>query len=126
MTASVGGDFIANPAWTLLGSQEITVHPMYGIIFQLSQFVSNGPCSGGARMSADGTGKAGVANSDGEIFNGHGDRVHPGLVVCDGAIVPAAVGVNPFATITALAERSVEMASQKYGIAIDWDTKNGM
>ncbi|KAL6876266.1 hypothetical protein HDV57DRAFT_522849 [Trichoderma longibrachiatum] len=109
MTASVGGDFIANPAWTLLGSQEITVHPI-----------------GGARMSADGTGKAGVTNSNGEIFNGHGDRVYPGLVVCDGAIVPAAVGVNPFATITALAERSVEMASQKYGIAIDYETKNGL
>lgn len=29
MTAAVGGDFIANPAWTLLGSQEITVHPMF-------------------------------------------------------------------------------------------------
>ena len=28
MTAAVGGNFIANPAWTLLGSQEITVHPM--------------------------------------------------------------------------------------------------
>lgn len=28
MTAAVGGNFIANPAWTLLGAQEITVHPM--------------------------------------------------------------------------------------------------
>lgn len=30
MTTAVGGNFIANPAWTLLGAQEITVHPMYG------------------------------------------------------------------------------------------------
>lgn len=28
MTAVVGGNFIANPAWTVLGAQEITVHPM--------------------------------------------------------------------------------------------------
>jgi hypothetical protein len=28
MTAVVGGNFIANPAWTLLGAQQITVHPM--------------------------------------------------------------------------------------------------
>jgi hypothetical protein len=28
MTENVDGRFIANPAWTLLGKQEITVHPM--------------------------------------------------------------------------------------------------
>lgn len=28
MTEVIGGNFIANPAWTLLGAQEITVHPM--------------------------------------------------------------------------------------------------
>ena len=28
MTAAIGGNFIANPAWSLLGQQEITVHPM--------------------------------------------------------------------------------------------------
>ncbi|KAM0248026.1 hypothetical protein ACHAQJ_009631 [Trichoderma viride] len=109
MTAAVGGNFIANPAWSLLGSQEITVHPI-----------------GGARMSANGTGKMGVTNSMGEIFDGNGDRLHQGLVVCDGSIVPAAMGVNPFATITALAERSVELVSHKYRIAIDYDTKNGL
>ncbi|KAL7909362.1 hypothetical protein GGI35DRAFT_479634 [Trichoderma velutinum] len=107
MTGAVGGDFIANPAWSLLGSQEITVHPI-----------------GGARISADGTGKRGVTNSIGEIFDGNGDQVHRGLVVCDGSVVPAAMGVNPFATITALAERSVEMVGEKYGISIDYDTKN--
>lgn len=35
------------------------------------------------------------------------------------------MGVNPFATIAALAERSVELAAQKYGIEIDYETKNG-
>jgi hypothetical protein len=28
MTAAVGGNFIANPAWTTLGAEQITVHPM--------------------------------------------------------------------------------------------------
>lgn len=76
-------------------------------------------------MSADGTGNKGVTNHMGEIFKGNGTETHQGLIVCDGSIVPAAVGVNPFATITALAERSVELVAQKYGISIDYDTKNG-
>lgn len=29
MTAAIGGNFIANPVWSTLGRQEITVHPMY-------------------------------------------------------------------------------------------------
>jgi choline dehydrogenase-like flavoprotein len=61
----------------------------------------------------------------GEVFQGNGSSVHEGLIVCDGALVPAALGVNPFATITALAERSVELAARKRGIEIDFDTKNG-
>lgn len=76
-------------------------------------------------MSADGTGNKGVTNHMGEIFKGNGTETHQGLIVCDGSIVPAAVGVNPFATITALAERSVELVAQKYGISIDYDMKNG-
>lgn len=62
----------------------------------------------------------------GEVFKGNGEVVHEGLVVCDGALVPAALGVNPFATITALAERSVELVARKQGINIDFETKNGM
>lgn len=46
-------------------------------------------------------------------------------MVCDGTIVPAALGVNPFATITALAERSVEMIAHQHGITINFATKNG-
>jgi choline dehydrogenase-like flavoprotein len=61
----------------------------------------------------------------GEVFQGDGTVVHEGLIVCDGALVPAALGVNPFATITALAERSVELAAKKLDIEIDFDTKNG-
>lgn len=81
--------------------------------------------SGGARMSTDGTGSSGVTNHMGEIFCGDGTETHAGLIVCDGAVIPTAIGVNPFASITALAERSVELAAQKFGISIDYDTKNG-
>ncbi|PYH96670.1 FAD/NAD(P)-binding domain-containing protein [Aspergillus ellipticus CBS 707.79] len=108
MTAAVGGNFIANPVWSTLGRQEITVHPI-----------------GGARISKDNTGNNGVVNHMGEILKGNGSDTHEGLVVCDGSVLPAAVGVNPFATITAFAERSVELVAQKQNIAIDYDTENG-
>ncbi|KAM0556073.1 hypothetical protein ACHAPJ_006061 [Fusarium lateritium] len=109
MTQLAGGKFVANPAWTLLGAQEVTVHPI-----------------GGARVSSDGTHYQGAVNHECELFTGEENNgTHKGLVVCDGAAVPAAVGVNPFATITALAERSVELAAKRFGIEIDYKTKNG-
>lgn len=43
--------------------------------------------------------REGVANEFGEVWG------YPGLYVADGALVPAALGVNPSATISALAER---------------------
>lgn len=76
-------------------------------------------------MSNDGTGHNGVVDSNGEVFSGLGTETHSGLVVCDGAAIPAAVGVNPFATITAFAERAVERMAEKFDIKIDYETKNG-
>ena len=43
----------------------------------------------------------------------------------DGSVVPLALGANPFATITALAERSVEEVAKEGSIKIDYETKNG-
>lgn len=96
VTEAVGGTFINSPFYAVLGKQEITVHPI-----------------GGACMSNDGTGKRGVTNQYGEVFSGPGDETHEGLFVTDGAVIPTALGVNPLATITALAERSVEYAAAK-------------
>lgn len=81
--------------------------------------------SGGARISKDNTGNNGVVDHMGEVFQGNTAMKHRGLVVCDGSVIPAAVGVNPFATITAFAERSMELVARDQDINIDYDTKNG-
>lgn len=107
-TQAVGGTFVNSPFYAALGQQEITVHPI-----------------GGANMSKSEYGEHGVTNHWGEVFTGDGKDTHHGLIVTDGSVIPTALGVNPFATITALAERSVEHAA-KFRIkrTIDFDTKN--
>ena len=77
-------------------------------------------------MSAEGTAEAGAISHLGEVLTGNECEIHEGLVVVDGAAVPTALGVNPFATITALAERAVEGVARKKGITINYDTPNGM
>ena len=76
-------------------------------------------------MSSDGSGDAGVTNGKGQLLKGNGREAYEGIVVVDGSVVPLALGANPFATITALAERSVEKTAADAGIAIDYETKNG-
>lgn len=77
-------------------------------------------------MSRDGSAEHGVTTHLGEVLTGHRKEYHEGLVCVDASVIPLALGVNPFATITALAERSVEGVAKKRGIQIDYDTKNGM
>ena len=77
-------------------------------------------------MSSDGTPEEGVTTSCGELLTGIGKEYHEGIVCVDGSVVPSALGVNPFATITALAERSVEHVATKRGIKIDYETRNGV
>ncbi|KAF6824728.1 glucose-methanol-choline oxidoreductase [Colletotrichum plurivorum] len=108
MTNLIGGTYVDSPFYAAFGEKEITVHAI-----------------GGARISNNDTGENGGVNANGQLFTGQTEKVHKGLVVCDGTIVPAALGVNPFATITALAERSVEKVAEEFGIDIDYKRKNG-
>ena len=84
------GNFIKNPRSEWYGgSNLITVHPLGG-------------CKVGTNAAS------GVVNHKGQCFDPSTGGTHDGLYVCDGAILPGAVGVNPFLTITVLAERIAE------------------
>jgi cholesterol oxidase len=64
----------------------MTVHPLGGC------------CIGDEAGSA-------VVDSTGQVFSGpEGNKVHSGLYVCDGSVVPMPLGTNPALTISALAE----------------------
>ncbi|KAI0977454.1 glucose-methanol-choline oxidoreductase [Xylaria arbuscula] len=105
-TRAVGGTFVQNPFYALMNKQQITVHPI-----------------GGACM-AD-SGKTGVTNHAGAVFKGNGTEIHEGLIVTDGAIIPTSLGANPFATITALAERSLDLYAKKHHLNINTE-RNGV
>ena len=76
-------------------------------------------------MSSDGSGTLGATNHKGQLLKGFEKDCHKGIVMVDGSVVPLALGANPFATITALAERSVEKVAEEGGLRIDYETKNG-
>ncbi|KZL69975.1 glucose-methanol-choline oxidoreductase, partial [Colletotrichum tofieldiae] len=107
-TQAVGGTFVNNPFHALMGGQQVTVHPI-----------------GGACMARDDTGATGVTNDVGEVFAGDESKTHPGLIVTDASVIPGAIGVNPFATITALAERSVDAYIHRKDLKIH-PNKNGI
>ncbi|KAK8030781.1 glucose-methanol-choline oxidoreductase [Apiospora arundinis] len=107
-TRAAGGTFVHNPFYALMGQQEVTVHPI-----------------GGACMASDGTGRTGVVDHQGRVYTGEGKEVHDGLLVMDAAVIPTALGANPFATITALAERSVDLYAKSKGLTVD-NTRNGI
>lgn len=59
---------------------------------------------GGCPMGADAT--SGVVNWMGNVFSSDtGTPFHAGLFVLDGSILPGALGINPFMTISAIAHR---------------------
>ncbi|KOS19571.1 Cholesterol oxidase [Escovopsis weberi] len=76
-------------------------------------------------MSPDNTGAHGVTNHIGEIFTGDLSETHSGLIVMDGALIPNAIGVNPFATIAALAERNITHYARRNHLVIS-EEKNGI
>ena len=80
------GSFISNPTWSFFNlGHLVTAHPL-----------------GGCPMGDDYL--HGAVDVYGRVFAGDG-TVHKGLYVTDGSIVPSALGVNPFLTISALTER---------------------
>ncbi len=100
-TAALGGVFVPNPAWAALPSHPpITTHPL-----------------GGCALADDGA--HGVVDHRGRVFDGAGTTTHDGLYVCDGSVLPGALGCNPLLTIAALAERSAALLAQERGWTID-------
>ncbi|KAH7074448.1 hypothetical protein BKA63DRAFT_513049 [Paraphoma chrysanthemicola] len=94
LTEGLGGVLVKAP--------RITVHPL-----------------GGAVMSHDSCGLGGVVNHCGQLFAGVGSETHRGIVCMDASIIPTSLGVNPCATITALAERACDLAVQDRGWIVD-------
>ena len=84
------GSFISNPTWSMFKlGHLITAHPL-----------------GGCPMGDDYL--QGAVDPFGRVFAGDGS-VHSGLFVTDGSVIPSALGVNPFLTISALTERFAEL-----------------
>ncbi|MGB3471417.1 MAG: GMC oxidoreductase, partial [Erythrobacter sp.] len=100
---AIEAQYFSDPLWSEpMGRKLITVHPI-----------------GGCAMGDDAA--SGVVDDTCRVFSGtSGTDVHPGLYVCDGAALPAAVGVNPLLTITAVAERAVEKLALRQGWSIDY------
>lgn len=124
-TTDIGGTFINNPFFSFFNKQEVSVFLVLSVLTKPYGQVSVHPI-GGAALSSDGTPDEGVTTSYGELLTGTGKEIHEGIVCVDGSVIPSALGVNPFATITALAERSVEKVAAKRGIKIDYEAKNGV
>ena len=104
----MGGAFVGSPFSNILG-HEVTVHPIGGAVFSKN----NSP-------------ETGAVNQFGELFTGEERDVHDGLVVVDASVIPTALGANPLATVTALAERSLEHAARKLEISVDLKTQNSV
>ncbi|WP_223429029.1 GMC family oxidoreductase [Tateyamaria pelophila] len=87
---AIWGNYLANPTWSAqFGWNLITVHPV-----------------GGCRM-AD-TPAEGVVNADCHVYTGNGIAVYDGLMVCDGAVMPSSLGLNPLLTISAVTIRAMD------------------
>jgi cholesterol oxidase len=97
---TVGARYIKSPlAATTMGTKPATAHPL-----------------GGCGMGADES--QGVVNHKCQVFDGKGG-VHAGLYVCDGAIIPRSIGVNPLLTITALTERAMIHFARDHNLGFD-------
>ena len=110
-STATGGTYIKNPLQqTLINQRVITVHPL-----------------GGCVIGADRA--AGVVNHKCQVFDASpaaaADAVHDGLYVCDGAVIPRPLGVNPLLTISAIAERAMIYLARDRGWKFDDKPKFG-
>jgi cholesterol oxidase len=97
---AAGARYIKSPlAATSMGKKPATAHPL-----------------GGCGMGADASN--GVVDHKCRVFNNKGG-VHAGLYVCDGAIIPRSIGVNPLLTITALTERAMIHFARDHNLGFD-------
>jgi len=88
-TRALGGTYIKNPLWGLLPSNTlVTAHPLGGCVASDSH-------------------TSGVVNHFGQVYDNQGG-LHSGLYITDGSTMPTSIGVNPFMTISALAEWRAE------------------
>jgi cholesterol oxidase len=87
LSAATKGHPVVPPTWTVF-HYLITPHPLGG-------------CN--VATMAD----TGVVNHAGEVFG------YRNLYVCDGAVIPEALGVNPSRTIAALAERTAKIIADE-------------
>jgi cholesterol oxidase len=103
LVASAGGRYVKNPlAGTVMGHQPATAHPLGGCAMGLTR-------------------DDGVVSHKAQVFKG-GQRggstdVYDGLYVIDGSIIPRSLGVNPLLTITALAERALNLIARDLNFA---------
>jgi cholesterol oxidase len=95
---AIGGRYLANPRWSswVLGNNLVTAHPL-----------------GGCATADDAGG--GVVDHAGRVFTADGG-VYDGLRVCDGAVVPRALAVNPLLTISMFAERAADTLRSELGL----------
>ncbi|KAG0051520.1 hypothetical protein BGZ83_003600 [Gryganskiella cystojenkinii] len=102
LAESVRGTYVRDPLTAATDEAVVTVHPIGG-------------CGMGRK------GAEGVINHKGQVFTGQGTKVYEGLYVMDGAVMPMSLGVNPFLTISGLAERAVALLCRDRGWTIKYD-----
>ncbi len=103
-TEAGGGTYVKNPLWSKLTKNSLTtVHPL-----------------GGCCMGENA--ESGAVNHKGQVFSSaQGTAVYDGLYVCDGAVLPRSVGINPLLTISAVAERTCALLAKGQGWEINYD-----
>jgi choline dehydrogenase-like flavoprotein len=105
---AVRGGYVRDPLWRrAAGRQLISVHPL-----------------GGCWMGESGA--SGVVDDRCQVFAGESGEIHEGLYVCDGSVVRGSLGVNPLLTISAIAERAMELLAQDKGWVVDYEFRTAL